>query len=692
MEPKKKCNSTDLKQPGCPCDQSPNAGSRCKVDFAFEYCKRPTYLKDIQWCAENCAAFKHVLTCGPFPRPGCGEPKSNKNPNGYPVTKDDVAKFIVENQTMCKTMRGGSASLVLAEIPDTHKSWLSDADISADSWFSNANTMFWDSSAPTPTNDYDVEVKSRLNDALYCQNWMLGNYAKGKANASFRASICNDHSTVLTNGAGTGIVDLCNVRQETACMKGQDGTTPMAHCPGWKQANAFGDFCRKVALAYPVQADAAKIAYCDKNFLDETCDCLKAGVIGTKQKGCDASEPKAKNVGDRTAFCAQTTGSSNAISQLLAKNRANWYNYCQADGANADYTLKPAFVWSADQTKCTKDAKEAPPGVCKYPNTCQKMEQPDHICANIISVAGQSCVATGDGTCNVFKNIHMSNRCGNLSKDRKECLKGKGNKWVARPRIVYDDSTHKPIPCSDDKGCASYKGDGTVHGQTARCDITKSKCAFFDFVCLQPDRCEANVTCPKGQGFKAKDAVGKTVAECCAPIATCATMACPKGSTNKPDTLCRGAKCDKDDEAACCTPNQTCEAFVCPEGFAKTNVHSHCEGLTCDPDKDKATCCVAKKACGSCPSGEKATGKKFCDSVEGCKADECCVHEKACSTVACPPHHVRSAVYCEDETNCKEACCTREPFMCSLPILNIVPLSQGLCARPLTFANVFDVF
>ena len=155
-------------------------------------------------------------------------------------------------------------------------------------------------------------------------------------------------------------------------MKGQDGTTPMAHCPGWKQANAFGDFCRKVALAYPVQADAAKIAYCDKNFLDETCDCLKAGVIGTKQKGCEASEPKAKNVGDRTAFCAQTTGSSNAISQLLAKNRANWYNYCQADGANADYTLKPAFVWSADQTKCTKDAKDALPGCASTPTRARR--------------------------------------------------------------------------------------------------------------------------------------------------------------------------------------------------------------------------------------------------------------------------------------------------------------------------------
>ena len=266
-------------------------------------------------------------------------------------------------------------------------------------------------------NDYDKEVAARLNDAVLPE-LMLGKYAKGKANAPFRASICNDHSTVLSNGAGTGIVDLCNVRLATACMKGARRHDPLAHCPGWKRTDAFGDFCRKVALAYPVQADAAKIAYCDKNFLDETCDCLKAGVIGTKQKGCDASEPKAKNVGDRTAFCAQTTGSSNAISQLLAKNRANWYNYCQADGANADYTLKPAFVWSADRTMCTKDAKEAPPGVCKYPNTCQKMEQPDHICANIISVAGQSC-GHGRRTCNVFKNIHMSNRCGDCPTNEK---------------------------------------------------------------------------------------------------------------------------------------------------------------------------------------------------------------------------------------------------------------------------------
>ena len=228
-KPEKTCNSTDLKQPGCPCDQSPNSKSKCKVDFGFQYCKRPTYQEDIQWCAENCDAFKHVLTCGPFPRPGCDQPKSKDNPNGYPVSKDDVAKFIAENQTMCQTMRGSSTLLA---------------------------------SPAVPSNDYDKEVASRLNDAVYCRAWMLGNYAKGKDNAPFRASICN--STILTNGAGTGIVDLCNVRQATACKKGQDGTTPMAHCPGWKQNNAFGDFCRKVALAYPVQADAAKIAYCER--------------------------------------------------------------------------------------------------------------------------------------------------------------------------------------------------------------------------------------------------------------------------------------------------------------------------------------------------------------------------------------------------------------------------------------------
>lgn len=652
--PKKPCDSTTVKQPGCPCDQTPGSGSRCKVDFSFQYCHRPTYKEDIEWCAKNCASFNITLNCGLFSRPGCGEPKSDTNPNGYPVSPDDVAKFTEENVTMCKTMRGDATTLA---------------------------------SPSTPTGPYDKEVHSRLNDATYCRNWMLGNYANGTANPDFRQNICEKHPAVLSNGAKTGLVDLCNVRQTSACMKGQDRVTPMTHCPGWKQDNAFGEFCRNVANAYPVQADEAKNKYCDENPLDETCDCLKAGVVGTRQTDCQGSGSVPKNVGDRKAFCAQTSGTaktSNAITQLLAKNRVVWYNFCQPTGANAEYTLKPSYVWSTDKTRCTEDAKDKPPGTCDYPSTCQKMEQPDHICANIISIAGQNCVATGDGTCNVFKNIHMSNRCGELANDRKECLKTPGNKYVSRSRVVYDDNTHKTVPCSDDKACTSYK----ANGQTARCDINTEQCIFQDFVCVQPNHCEANVTCPKGKVLKT-GAIGNTTDECC--VAPCESSLCPKGTTTKTTAVCNGTTCTTNDVAKCCTSNQTCETYKCPDGFEKTNVHSHCSSLKCD-SSDQSTCCVAKKLCpSSCGTDEKPTGKKFCDSVEGCRPDECCVHKLACPP-KCPSHHVRTdSKYCKDETKCEDSCCEKEPFTCSIPLINIVPLAQGKCDRPFTFVNIFKI-
>ena len=87
------------------CDQSPNSESKCKVDFSFKHCMGENYKDDIRWCTENCKSFKYGLNCGPFPRPGCGEPRDEKNKIGYPVTKEDIAKFIAKNQTICKNIR-----------------------------------------------------------------------------------------------------------------------------------------------------------------------------------------------------------------------------------------------------------------------------------------------------------------------------------------------------------------------------------------------------------------------------------------------------------------------------------------------------------------------------------------------------------------------------------------------------------
>jgi hypothetical protein len=87
------------------CDQRPNSESKCKVDFSFQHCNKPKYNDNIKWCAENCKSFKHALNCGPFPRPGCEKPRDEKNKIGYPVTKEDIAKFIAENQTICKNIR-----------------------------------------------------------------------------------------------------------------------------------------------------------------------------------------------------------------------------------------------------------------------------------------------------------------------------------------------------------------------------------------------------------------------------------------------------------------------------------------------------------------------------------------------------------------------------------------------------------
>ena len=227
-----------------------------------------------------------------------------------------------------------------------------------------------------------------------------------------------------------------------------------------------------------------------------------------------------------------------------------------------------------------------------------------------------------------------------------------------RPRIVYDDGTHKPVPCSDDKGCQPYKADG----QTARCDIAKSKCAFFDFVCLKPDRCEATSPAQRpgsqGEGRRREDS-GRVLRA----HRSVRDHGLPEKDANKPDNVCRGATCDRATRRRC-TPNQTCEALFAPKALPR-RTYSHCEELTCDPDKDKATCCVAKNL-RAVPVWREGDTRSFAARWR-VKPDECCVHEKACSTVACPPHHVRSsAVFCEDDTKCKEQCCTRETFLCSL--------------------------
>ena len=60
------------------CDQSPNSNQNVRLILVLSIV-REKIIKMILDGAQRIVNLKYGLNCGPFPRPGCGEPRDEKN-------------------------------------------------------------------------------------------------------------------------------------------------------------------------------------------------------------------------------------------------------------------------------------------------------------------------------------------------------------------------------------------------------------------------------------------------------------------------------------------------------------------------------------------------------------------------------------------------------------------------------------
>lgn len=421
----KPCKSTDVTHPGCPCDQSPNSTALCKVDMALAICsqKNGDYKGAIEWCASNCKSFQAIM----------------------------------------KEFGGKEQMITMCSQKPFNKS----------------------------RKDYELTTQGSKDDASYCRNWLLGKYADGSLPKGKTTTIMGSSTGQVCTGGADGIlstiVKACaqrfTTRDANPCLAGLDGTTPMATCPGWRLNNDFGKFCREVAVKYPIQADQTFHQYCEQHSLDEACDCLQAGTVADKvstDNTCTAADKstQAKNFALREAFCTQTKQET-ASTAYVSRNRNQWFSYCRSP---TTYTLQPAVVWDAKQTNCTKDSSS--PGAsetCKFPASCVKQDGPDKICQTIIDLAGSTCVSSGS-PCTVLKNITMSNYCGDLSKQQKEC-QTKGGTFMANKSIVAHAKDGTTVGCAGSAGntCSKlspFNGVNAVCGPDGNCIYQTFKCSL----------------------------------------------------------------------------------------------------------------------------------------------------------------------------------------------------------------------
>ena len=264
-----------------------------------------------------------------------------------------------------------------------------------------------------------------------------------------------------------------------------DFFSPARACPRWTSAGSSGEFCRKLARAFPLQYDGAINRFCANpdNALLPACDCLRPDVVAKRTKSNNPKLPEycmaapgsevADNYESRSAYCqSQQILGESIIANLTRPYRTKLHDRCFANAQNT-HILTPKIVLNTTNTeqgatnttrKCIDDWEDQQK-FCKVKNSgCTKLGQMPNVCLNIVNQTIENCIIVDpspESACGIIDKVEQNNNCCATndcgSKNSKETC-GKPCRWNEASNACESGCIEKNIAQSTTKNRINVQG------------------------------------------------------------------------------------------------------------------------------------------------------------------------------------------------------------------------------------------
>lgn len=260
--------------------------------------------------------------------------------------------------------------------------------------------------------------------------------------------------------------------------------SPARACPRWSSAGSSGEFCRKIARAFPLQYDGAINRFCANanNALLPACDCLRPDVVAKQTKSNNPKLPEycmaapgseiADNYEARSSYCQAQQVLGESLVNVTGPYRTQLHDRCFT-GAQNTHILRPKIVLNTTTTeqgatntarKCIDDW-ESSDKFCKVKNSgCSKLPSMPNICLNIVNQTIENCIIVDpspESACGIIDKVEQNNNCCATndcgSKNSKEAC-GKPCRWNTIANTCESGCIEKNIVQSTTKNRINVKG------------------------------------------------------------------------------------------------------------------------------------------------------------------------------------------------------------------------------------------